>query len=353
MTDYTQLGNQLKKKKEIISSDALAIQFSQMPNLNPIRSPEFDEISLRDTRYTLLYLADSILVQSHKLFKNYIRWFIQILNGLNLPLEYLIYSLHAIESAAKTQIDEKDYAMLHDFILAGLAEITEDLQETESMDTDYLSIYKDQYVQFLLEGKRQLASNLIHELLEKKIDIEQIYIQIFQESQYTIGKLWQDHVISVAQEHYCTATTQLIMGQLYPLIFNTPKNDYTFVGSSIGGELHELGIRMVSDFFELHGWNTYYLGANTPAKGILETVLDKKADVVGLSTTMGYHLSDLVEVIQLIRNDPRCRQVKILVGGYPFLIDPMLWKKVHADGTASNAIKAIELAHQLVITSKE
>ena len=36
--------------------------------------------------------------------------------------------------------------------------------------------------------------------------------------------------ISVAQEHYCTASAQLIMSQLYPRIFSTRKNGKT-IGS--------------------------------------------------------------------------------------------------------------------------
>ena len=41
------------------------------------------------------------------------------------------------------------------------------------------------------------------------------------------------------------------------------------VATCIGGELHEIGIRMVADFFEMEGWDTYYLGANTPADAVV------------------------------------------------------------------------------------
>lgn len=37
---------------------------------------------------------------------------------------------------------------------------------------------------------------------------------------------------------------------------------------------HEIGMRMVADFFEMEGWDTYYLGANTPTRSILQTIVD-------------------------------------------------------------------------------
>ena len=63
----------------------------------------------------------------------------------------------------------------------------------------------------------------------------------------------------MAQEHYCTAATQLIMSQLYPYIFTTGKNGRVLVGTCVSGDLHEIGVRMVSDFFEMEGWDTFYL----------------------------------------------------------------------------------------------
>jgi methanogenic corrinoid protein MtbC1 len=349
MTAHQELGTLLREQREIISSQALHIQYEQMPELNPLRTLEFDEASLRDTKYTLLYLADAIKVNSPKLFISYIHWFSDILKGLNLPLSYLEVSLHSIASTAKTHLDSKYKALLDDYIQEGLSALNEHKPLIEPENKSVLHGYMNDYVNYLLDGKRQAASLLIDQLIEQNYSVEEIYVDIFQESQYKIGKLWQSGKISVSEEHYCTASTQLIMGQLYPLIFATPKNDYVFVGTCIGGELHELGIRMVSDFFELDGWNTYYLGANTPIRSIVDTVVAKKANVVGLSTTMGYHIADLIKVIDAIRQHPDCQNVKILVGGYPFIVDAQLWKTVGADGTASNAKKAITLANELML----
>jgi methanogenic corrinoid protein MtbC1 len=49
-----------------------------------------------------------------------------------------------------------------------------------------------------------------------------------------------------------------------------------------------------------------------------------------------------------IRATPDCRNVKILVGGYPFLIVPDLWKQLDADGSCGDAQGAVHLANSLV-----
>ncbi|MDZ7717010.1 MAG: B12-binding domain-containing protein [Balneolaceae bacterium] len=105
----------------------------------------------------------------------------------------------------------------------------------------------------LLTGNRKKAARLIEKLVDDGTSIKDIYEHIFQKTQYEVGALWQTNQITVAHEHYCTAATQLIMSQLYPKIFTTEKTGKRLVSCSVGNELHEIGIRMVTDFFEMEG----------------------------------------------------------------------------------------------------
>jgi methylmalonyl-CoA mutase cobalamin-binding domain/chain len=156
--------------------------------------------------------------------------------------------------------------------------------------------------------------------------------------------------ISVAQEHYCTAATQLTMSQLYPRLFSTDRIGRRLVAACVGDELHELGVRMVADFFEMEGWDTYYVGANTPAESILQTVMERRADILGVSATMTFHLRDVAALIVRVRGAPGGRDAAILVGGYPFNVAPDLWRQVGADGHARNAQEAVGLATRLLET---
>ena len=170
--------------------------------------------------------------------------------------------------------------------------------------------------------------------------------------QYEIGRLWQTNRITVAEEHYCTAATQLIMSQLYPQIFASAKNGRTLIATCVAGDMHEIGVRMVADFFEMEGWNTYYLGANAPHSSVVATVIERKADVLAISATISCHVEAIRDLIRVVRQHPSGGHVRILAGGYPFNRDPELWRYVGADGSARDAQQAITLANQLVNGNK-
>jgi methanogenic corrinoid protein MtbC1 len=105
---------------------------------------------------------------------------------------------------------------------------------------------------------------------------------------------------------------------------------------------------MIADFFEMAGWNSFYLGANTPAHTLVQTLLERKASVLGISVTLTPHMRAVDELIREVRAEPACAGVKIIVGGYPFTIDPGLWRVLGADGSARDAAEVVALAGSLV-----
>jgi signal transduction histidine kinase len=204
------------------------------------------------------------------------------------------------------------------------------------------------YMDLLLAGDRRSASRMITEAAASGLGVRDIYVHVFQRTQHEIGRLWQMDRISIAQEHYCTASTQLIMGQLYPYVFSTDRRGLKLVAASVGQELHELGIRMVSDFLEMEGWDTYYLGANVPTPSLVATVEQQKPNLLAISATMNSHVSAVVDLIRAVRSAAAGTGLKIMVGGRPFNMDPALWETVGADGHAVDAGQAVALAERLV-----
>jgi methanogenic corrinoid protein MtbC1 len=152
----------------------------------------------------------------------------------------------------------------------------------------------------------------------------------------------------VAEEHYCTASTQSIMAQFYPQILATPRSGRKVVVACVGNELHEIGTRMVADFFELDGWDGIYIGANTPAAALTDLVCRERPDLVALGVTMTYHLGTAAELVKRLRSDERCADVKIIAGGYVFQHDESLWRTLGVDGSARDAATAVALGNELI-----
>ncbi len=128
------------------------------------------------------------------------------------------------------------------YLSAGLAQL-ETLPVTAPTfidDRQPLAPLARQYMDALLAGQRHTASELVTAAVQRGVSVKDVYLDIFQATQYEIGRLWQTNQVNVAQEHYCTAATQLIMSQLYPLIFATEKNGHRLVAACVGRELHEI-----------------------------------------------------------------------------------------------------------------
>ena len=193
---------------------------------------------------------------------------------------------------------------------------------------DALSGLARQYLETLLGAERQEGTRLVLGAVRAGVAVADLYLQVFQRRQREVGRLWQLRQITVAQEHYCTAATQLALSQLYPYLFALPKKGRKLVASSVGGELHEVGLRIVTDLFEADGWDTLYLGADLPAGGVVEAVERHRPDLLVISVTMAFHLPGVERLVAQVRSSAACRGVKVMVGGYPFNVDPGLWRRV-------------------------
>lgn len=203
-----------------------------------------------------------------------------------------------------------------------------------------------QFLDALLRADRRTAAQMILDAVQNGIEVKTIYMQVFQRTQREIGRLWQTNRIGVAEEHFCTAATQMIMSQLYPYIFTGERKDHRVVVACVGGELHEIGARMVADFLEMSGWDSYFLGANTPSQSILQVARERQAHVLALSATMTFHVSKVMEMIAALR--AQALPIRVIVGGYPFNLSPDLWRKVGADGYAADAETAVAAAGQVL-----
>ena len=121
-----------------------------------------------------------------------------------------------------------------------------------------------------------------------------------------------------------------------------------FVGLAASGEMHAIGVRMVTDVLAQRGWKSIFLGTNLPAPSVLKAIRDHRADVVGISASMPYHVNPAANLIQAIRSSNLEKPVKILVGGMAFLREPNSWRKIGADGYAPDAGRAADLAQKLI-----
>jgi methanogenic corrinoid protein MtbC1 len=345
-----QASQEIRRTQEALAHAVVARHYERQPGLAARYGEQGRGKCLTDAHYHLTYLAEALAAAQPSLFAAYIAWAKVMLAGRNIPAADLAQHLECLREVCLAQLPEDVRTPVQTYIEAGLLQFPHFPETLPSVlqDDHPLTPLAKQYLATLLRGERQRASILILEAVKTGVSIKDIYLYVFQQSQQEIGRLWQMNQVNIAQEHYCTAATQLIMSQLYPYIFATERIGHVFVGTCICGELHEIGLRIVSDLLELEGWDTFYLGANTPTESIVQTLREHKAEVLGISATMTFHLHAVSELIARVRTLEEGKGVKILVGGSPFNAASSLWQTVGADGSARDAQEATLIARRLI-----
>ncbi|HWR32779.1 MAG TPA: cobalamin-dependent protein [Chitinophagaceae bacterium] len=328
-----------------LSEELADFHINLFKHIDTISAPKFRSHILFDGKKHFEFLQEAYTVKSNELFIQYIAWVHSLFSSLNFLKISLIRFLVSMRYIIQTKGGEtwQDGIPYLDLAIQHLTGKNDSYQQDCNAE---LMPEASAYLQFLLNGNRKEAQALVFELLNKGMPVKNIYLRIFQDSQYEVGRLWERSQITVAQEHFCTASTQLIMSQLYPYIVSDKPVSKNVIATCIGEELHELGIRIVSDFLEMEGWQTYYLGANAPPAAILSAIDQNKAQVLALSVTLSPHLKQARKLIEEVRSNAKW-PVKIIVGGYPFLQDKELWKKIGADTCAESAQTAHEKISEL------
>ncbi len=338
-------------RRNSLSEAIVSRQYELQPEIWEPYGDKGRELSLRDSNHHFSYLVEALNQSDPTLFGDYVVWLKQLFNSIRIPAEALPKMLECTEHVLRETLSPEMARITDEYIAAATGRINDELVDEPSFitaDTPLHDLAK-QYLDSLLNADRRLAANLILQAVDNGESVKNIYLNVFQRSQYEIGRLWHSNKVSVAQEHFCSAATQLIMSQLYSNIFSTEKIGRKLVAACVGGELHEIGVRMVADFFEMEGWDTYYMGANAPASSIIDAIDKHEADVVGISASIPFHRSALKEIISNIREFDPNKKVKILVGGYALRTSPGLWKRLGADGFAEDAQQAIAMANQIVM----
>jgi methanogenic corrinoid protein MtbC1 len=343
-------GQAIAAQRRALAEAVVSRQYRLQPGLRERYGEGGQARCVQDTEYHLAYLAAAVTYSSPALFTDYVAWARAVLAAYGVGTEDVEANFACLRDVLGERLPGGLWEAVVPYVEAGHQALSEAPTSLPSFleGEDALSGLARQYLQALLRAERHEAGRLVLEAVRAGVAVGDVYLQVFQRSQREVGRLWQLRQITVAQEHYCTAATQLVMAQLYPYLFALPRKGRRLVAASVGGELHEVGLRVVTDLFEADGWDTLYLGANLPAGAVVEAVGRHRPDLLLVSATMAFHLSGVEQLIAQVRSSEAGQAIRVLAGGYPFNVDPELWRRVGADGHAPDAGAALEVAARLL-----
>lgn len=204
------------------------------------------------------------------------------------------------------------------------------------------------YIEALLEGRREEGIRLVREAQRNGTPVPVLYEEVLAPALAQIGSMWHRGEITISDEHYASASTQMLMSRMRDSFPEVTTNGRRAVALSVGGDLHEIGARMVAELFELDGWDMRFFGANVPTKDAIIKLEQIRPHLVAVAATTSLVLRTVDDFVRQVRSSEVLTNTHVLVGGRPFDLLPDLWREIGADGYASSPSEAVSLANRLV-----
>jgi|YNPMSStandDraft_1061717.scaffolds.fasta_scaffold00014_33 methanogenic corrinoid protein MtbC1 len=351
MLEHQKLGYFINQNKD-------KIIISIIKQINNNRDTCFLGFETQDLREIIEYvhqdigkLFTAIISERVSIFTKYLQWHKSVAMSRAIPQYMLVAYYQIFKSVLLEFVPFEFHSTLNKYLVEGDIALSENLEASESYLNPNSPTYNQelQYLNLVLGKKRSEAIDFVIDEIKNGLSLESVYLGVIQNVQYEIGRLWQFNKISVADEHFATETSKMIMNKILDEFKPKEKIDKKIVAVSMGAELHEMGIRLVHDYFAINGWNTVYLGSNITIPSVLNFICAniEKIDVLAISGTMSSEIYAIKHLIELIRNSP-CNKLKIIVGGNVFNSNPELVNYVEADGFGRNPQEGLLVASSLV-----
>lgn len=290
------------------------------------------------------FLIATLATEERRLFEAYIAWFADVMSARGLKTETLANSLRLLIAFFEQRLDPVAFAPVFQVLSSGLA-IVDGRPTGQGWASSPLMPaplpYVDQLTRTLIEGDIGSTRALIKRAQFEGSSYLHIATRLFQPSLYDVGRLWQQNRISVAQEHLASTLTQTVLSQLFIRADFAAANGQKALFACVAGNTHALGLRIVSDAFELSGWTVQFLGADVPGEALLLQVDGWHPDVVCLSAAFVQQLPELRRVITEIRRTFLAHRPTVVVGGLATNEVKNIWRWLGADEWFPEAEKAI------------
>lgn len=130
-----------------------------------------------------------------------------------------------------------------------------------------------------------------------------------------VGELWHDGQLNIAQEHMFSGCIKRIILSMVNNLHHHSKNNPGMLFATPSGDPHEFGILVGCLIAANQGYNCYYLGADLPAKDIIEACQHLKPDVIVMGLVKTPPEQVTIDELHLILKAANASATKVWLGG--------------------------------------
>ncbi|NTV90212.1 MAG: cobalamin B12-binding domain-containing protein [Clostridiales bacterium] len=189
---------------------------------------------------------------------------------------------------------------------------------------DNLNQYRAQLITYMEAFDRDNSVSYALSLLaDGKVSIPDLYEGILTPVLNSISVSRASEDEAIWKEHVMTGIVRTIVECAYPFVlkqrkpFAEGKKQVRVIILCPEEEYHELGARMGADFYELNGFEVFFIGCNTPKENFISAYNALKPEIIAISITNYLNLISLKQIIEEIRGKIG-NEVKVLLSGSAF-----------------------------------
>lgn len=298
----------------------------------------------------LQHLSAALAFDAPELFVQQVAWLRVLFESRGIELALLKSSLVAMRDELRGELPERAGDAAGEPIERGLAELdlAQPALEGGFAQGDPATAMARHYLVTALEGRREEAIDQVLRALERGMSVDEVLTGVLARAQTELGAMWQRSELSIVEEHLVSRTTEDALARIHVRLPHAPPNGLRVLLTSVDGDLHDLGLRVVATHFEMAGWNTTFLGASTPPAETALAAAEFEVHLVAAGAKLVTQLRAAAELVRLLRSDPRTQALPVIFGGRPFELAPNLWRALKADGCAKGGVEGVALATRLV-----
>jgi 5-methyltetrahydrofolate--homocysteine methyltransferase len=199
----------------------------------------------------------------------------------------------------------------------------------------------------VIEGDLDEIADLTEDALDEDLSAGEILNNGLMPGMDHVGIEFKAGNMFVPEVLRSAKTMQTSMDILKPLL---AESGVKMVGKvllgTVKGDLHDIGKNLVGMMCEGAGFEVKDMGKDVAPEDFVEAVKEFEPDVVGMSALLTTTMRSMESTIKVLEEAGLREQVKIMIGGAP--VTQAFADQIGADGYASNAASAAELAKKLV-----
>lgn len=204
-----------------------------------------------------------------------------------------------------------------------------------------------QISEYLQKGDDEKVFELTKQAIEQNISPKKILDNGLLAGMNVIGEQFKKHEIFLPDVLISAKAMYAGMDQLKPLFIKDGiPNIGKIVLGTVQGDLHDIGKNLVGIMLKGAGFEVIDLGKDVPTERFVDTALQEKADVIGMSTLLTTTMLKMKEVISILKDTDLTNSIKTIVGGAPLSKEYAI--EIGADAYAYDAANAVDTVKELL-----